>query len=367
MSTTRPLGLTVASLLTVFAPLSVSGPTSALAQERICAPVKEFKEPCTLVSEQEFHATIKKLLADENTQTYEKDDPAAGPDGPEGQFTSVNVIPRGVGKPANAADDLFGFALGASYEEVRQHLLSRVPLKLQFGSATPISGGRPYLVDENEMPYWENFQERWVKFFRIQQECGRSGCRTSGGASANAVQYRAFIKADNYEADGARETFTLRFSSPASGHQLVGLHYAKYLQEKQPLVSEFLSALESKFGAKPVMMSDTQAIIVHTKKGPVTKRFSRYGGEPCALLDELAADAETQTSRFREAVGRKEPCLLVVKLNWNSGISRDHMSYYDITFLDPSRLWANMVTDEKFILNSEDDRLKKVTAPKPQL
>lgn len=171
--------------------------------------------------------------------------------------------------------------------------------------------------------------------------------RAPGHSQIVRATYVATIKLDRkLKGSGEKpiqEYITIHFSAPSSGHQVVALNRSiHYPEQDQPRVSEVLAQLKAKYKGEPQVEFGTRYVYQFNDGQPYTPPTRPV--MPCLPATNAMGNLDGIRTLNKDGI-----CDVVLLLDVNHGISRDHASALMFSFADNERIRANGTADYAFV------------------
>ncbi|MGD9714617.1 MAG: hypothetical protein AB7V46_21545 [Thermomicrobiales bacterium] len=267
----------------------------------------------------------------------------------EVQWTQTLSTPKGATIPRDRAD-IVGIEMGDTYAEAKAKLLKLFE-----------EGIQPREAQEDVPPF--------TKYKVVPVKETRTSLRFKAPGSSQIVT-ASFVRRLKMEREtkgtGPRaidETIEVVLSSPASGHQVIGIERTLEFRNEsdQPRVSEFLAQVNAKLKGQP-------RISLIGDQGTYTYQFNDGNVVAPSKSDNYCY---TRHGDFQAAqlvsINKTGDCDAVLQIKIGFGISRDHAKYIQFVFSDNDRVKANLTADFAFVENYVRTLQDKTRGATPKL
>ena len=266
------------------------------------------------------------------------------------QWKQVANIPKGANLAPGVTWEVLGIAPGDSYETVRPRLgallAEDITAKPTLDKATAAMMGQDLSgpLEEVKMsimlpvPGGQGIKATYVERIELKRQLKGTGQKTID------------------------DTLTLRFSTPASGHQVIsitrGIFY--YEHTDQVRISEMIKSITQKFAATPR--------IDKSEKSTMLKFIANNGKPftPVNVLEECYGSMGMDLNGI-EGINPTGNCDVVLEVAFTHGISDDHASHISFQLFDYARGKENITADRGFIDAYVNDVRSRTAGEAPKL
>ncbi len=236
------------------------------------------------------------------------------------EWTETLNIPKGTGMPSGVTADILGIEIGDTY--------SKAKAKLQAIIAALPSGDEGRLKEEQ-------------RFFRVP---------IATGTFLETKYPSKIIVEISRRSPRQSDTITVLLSAPSSGAQVIGLDrlIQRYDHKDQIRIKDYLAAISEKFAAIPtVTMSSNKAIYY---------RYHYDNGQAVTAPENASMTCPVSywmglgnLERDLSKINTGGSCDIILDVQFNLGISKDHAAAVWFKLLDADRAKANQQADYQFI------------------
>ncbi|QCI63951.1 hypothetical protein [Phreatobacter stygius] len=240
---------------------------------------------------------------------------------PQVQWRQVANTPKGLNLPSGVKADILGIGLGDTYAEATAALAR---LRTEAGPTSPPP------------------QERKTEILHHT---------STGGLLASFVSDIIMIRPLPGTGGAGRisESLSVRFSAPASGHQVVAVSRNLTYQNSadEPRLSEVLAQLKAKFGAEPRVLTGsdqrTRYLRIQYDNG---RAIAPADGN---LMSSCMAQTTITAASSIASINTAGNCDVVLNMTVTTGISPDHIQRVEFVLSDNERAKVNATADYAFI------------------
>ena len=268
----------------------------------------------------------------------------------EVEWAQTVSIPKGAHVPREQAD-LIGIEIGDTYAEAKAKLAKLFE-----------EGVQPRQVKLPVPPFTAS------PAIPVKEEVSRFNLQMPGTSQILTARYVAELKMERQtKGSGARpvdEAIKVYLSSPASGHQVLGVERnIRYNNENdQPRIPDVIALVNAKLQGTPFVEMHSES--VEYKYQFDNGKLISPPKAPHVLCTPKHTVSDT---RSLPLVNKSGDCdaLLWVKIGF--GLSRDHAKYIDFVLSDNDRVKANLTADFTFVENYVRGKQERTRGAPPKL
>lgn len=236
------------------------------------------------------------------------------------EWTETLNIPKGEGMPPGVTADILGIEIGDTYRGAKAKLQAII-------DALP-DGDEGRLKEEQ-------------RFFKIP---------IATGTFLETKYPSKIIVTINRRSPRATDTITVFFSAPSSGAQVIGLDrlIQRFEHKDQIRIPDYLAAISEKYAAKPTVTLSSNKVIFyryHYDNGQaVTAPANANSVCPVSYWMSLG-----NSERDLPKINRAGTCDVILDVQFNLGISKDHAAAVWFKLMGTDRARTNQQADYQFI------------------
>lgn len=266
------------------------------------------------------------------------------------QWKQVLNIPKGANLAPGVTWEILGIAPGDSYETVRPRLDA-----LLAEDVTPKS-----TIDKSTAELLGQDLSGPLEEVKLSIMLPLTGGQDIKATYVDRIELKRQLKGTG--AKPIDDALTLRFSTPASGNQVISIHrgISFYEHTDQVRISEMIKSLSEKFGRNPRITKDQKS---------TNLKYIFNDGElftPTNVLEDCGPGMSMTLNEI-DQINPTGNCDVVLEVTLGHGISDDHASGIAFQLYDYSRGKENITADRGFIDAYVNDVRSRTAGQAPKL